>query len=289
MDIGSRFKRLKFTQKLKCATYVAFKLIFNIDLTEQLNINHIEKHLIYLPVIKEEQEIEEHLKENIEFLNFQSDDATIISWYVKAREGMPTILYCHGQGENITSCQNIIKFLISKGYGVFIPQYRGHGQCELLADELALYGDIFNAVDFLEEDLNVLSENIILWGQSLGGAIAAVIASKIKVKALILESTFTSLPDLALYLSKKSSFSVLSKLVNIFTLTQKFNTLSIVENISCPVLIAHSRLDDTVPVSMAEKLHQHCKNSKLFISKEGIHEESEWVFNEVEQFLSDLE
>lgn len=288
MDISFKFKRLKFTDKLNCLIFVIFKLIFSIDLSKQLELDIIERKLIYLPVIKENINIYESLKDKINFLSFISEGVEIDCWYVKPSSKKITVLYCHGQGENITGLQHIIEFLVSKGYGVFIPQYRGHSHCNVLPDEQFLYMDLLNAVDFLEKTLDISQENIVLWGKSLGGAVASATACDKKVKALIVDSSFTSLSDLALFLTKKNSSAILSKLIDILPITQKFDTLSIIDKITCPILIAHSKLDATVPAEMAKELYGKAKNAKLFLSETGTHEESEWSFAEVEDFLSDF-
>lgn len=221
-------------------------------------------------------------------MSYKINDVEIECWHIKPTVQKITVFYCHGQGENITGLQLVIKFLASKGYGVFVPQYRGHGSCNILPDEQSLYSDMLNGVEFLEKTLDTPQENIVLWGKSLGGAIALMVAFKKEIKALILDSTFTSLPDLALVLTKNNTSKILTTLINILPFSQKFNTLSLIDKITCPILITHSKLDETVPFGMTKKLYSATKNAKLFISETGTHEESEWLFKEVEEFLSDL-
>lgn len=289
MDIGQRFRKLTFIEKIRCFLGIFFKKYFNIDMSFMLGIENIEKKLIFGFVKRRSLEIYPNLKKNILHCSYQSSQVKINCWYIKAKDNKPTILYFHGQGEHLSEKQDVFDFLTKKGYGLFAPQYRGHGECFASSSEELLYLDANEAVNFLKNNFSISLENIIIWGKSLGGAVAIPTSIKSKPLVVIIESTFTSLPDLIKSLSSKSSSRLVIMLAKYFPVSQKFDTLSIINQIECPLLVGHSKNDYTVSYTMAEKLSEKNQKAVLYIAKSGAHEKSDWFFEEVERFLSDLE
>ena len=258
----------------------------------------IESKLIYSPIDKEIRNIWIDIDENIQDTYFFSRDGIRLNaWYVKAKQDKPTIIYCHGQGENISLWQNVIKFFADKGYGVFLLDYRGHGRSEGKPFESGLYIDLESSVKYLETYEKVSRDNLILWGRSLGGAVVADIASRNSFKAVILESAFTNIREEALHLTgtgilenKLGIWSFLSSFfVKIMPVTQKFATDKKIHKIKVPLLMGHSTHDVTVPVEMSHKLASLNNSAKLFISDTGSHHESDWFFPEVLKFIKTLE
>ena len=259
---------------------------------------NIEDKLIYYP-------IKEHFA-NIRIISakpvqdtyfFSRDGYRLNAWYVKAHKGKPTVVYCHGQGENLSEWQNVAQFLADMGYGVFMIDYRGHGKSEGHPTETGLYIDLQSSIKYLVNYENVDRNDIILWGRSLGGAVVADVASRDNFRAVILESTFTNLRDEALHLTStgilesKLGFwkSLSTRFVRCYPLTQKFSTDKKISKIKSPLLIGHSVNDVTVPVEMSYKLAKLNPHAILYVSQNGSHHESEWVFPEVKEFLESVE
>jgi len=256
-----------------------------------------ETKLIYYPIDREIRNIWIDIDEKVQDTYFFSRDGVKLNgWYVKAKSDKPTIIYCHGQGENISFWQNVIKFLADKGYGIFLLDYRGHGKSEGKPYESGLYLDLEASVKYLKIYENVSEDNIILWGRSLGGAVVTDIASRNNFKAVILESTFTNIRKEALHLTEtgilEGKFGFWSKLSSFFVkyipLTQKFSSDKKIHRIKSPLLIGHSLHDVTVPVEMSYKLKSLNSSAKLFISDKGSHHENDWFFPEVLNFLESL-
>lgn len=257
----------------------------------------IETKLIYHPINKDIKNIWIDIDETIRDTYFYSRDGVRLNgWYVKAGEDKPTIIYCHGQGENISLWQNVIEALAAEGYGIFLLEYRGHGRSKGSPFESGLYIDLESSIKYLKTYEGVAEDEIILWGRSLGGAVVADVASRHDFKAVILESTFTNIRDEALHLvgtgileNKFGFWSWLSSsFVKIMPLTQKFETDKKIHKIKSPLLIGHSIHDVTVPVEMSYKLKSLNSNAKLFISDTGSHHQSDWFFPEVIDFLNSL-
>ncbi len=254
----------------------------------------LETKLIYYPIDQYFSNIWINIAKPIQDTYFYSRDGVRLNgWYVKAHDGKPTIVYCHGQGENISEWQNVIKLLADKGYGIFLLEYRGHGKSEGKPSESGLYIDLESAVKYLKDYENVPKDNIILWGRSLGGAVVADVASRNSFKAVILESTFTNIRKEAMHLTEtgvlESKFGfwtwISTLFVKIMPMTQKFETDKKIYKIQSPLLIGGSINDTTVPVEMAYRLKALNPSAKLFISETGSHHQSDWFFPEAMDFI----
>ncbi len=258
----------------------------------------METKLIYQPIDKEMKDIWINIDKKIrDTYFFTGDGVKLNGWYVKAEDNKPTIVYCHGQGENISNCQPVIRFLADNGYGVMLVEYRGHGRSDGTPFESGLYMDLESAVKYLTTYEGVDRNNIILWGRSLGGAIVADVASRYDFKAVILESTFTDIRKEALHLTgthilepKFGFWTWLSSfVVKVMPITQKFETEKKIHKIKSPLLIGHSIHDTTVPVEMSYRLKAMNDSARLFISDTGSHHNSDWFFPTVLNFLQKVE
>ena len=258
----------------------------------------LEDKLIFYPIDKDFAQIRINADEPIQDTYFYSRDGFKLNgWYIKAQGNNPTIIYCHGQGENLSQWQNVAQFLTNNGYGVFMIDYRGHGKSEGGPYEQGLYIDLESAINYLVDSKKVNRDNLVLWGRSMGGAIVADVASRNNFKAVILESTFTNLRDEAIHLtstgileSKLGFWSSLStRFVRYIPLITKFSTDKKICKITSPLLIGGSKNDETVPVAMSYKLESLNPKAKLFISETGSHHESEWFFPEVKEFLQSVQ
>ncbi|OGH94408.1 MAG: hypothetical protein A2039_03380 [Candidatus Melainabacteria bacterium GWA2_34_9] len=258
----------------------------------------IEDKLIFYPIDKDFAQIRINVDKHVQDTYFYSRDGFKLNgWYIKAHANNPTIIYCHGQGENLSQWQNVAQFLANNGYGVFMIDYRGHGKSEGGPYEQGLYIDLESAINYLVDSEKVKRDNLVLWGRSMGGAVVADIASRNNFKAVILESTFTNLRDEAIHLtstgileSKLGFWSSLStKFVRYIPLITKFSTDKKICKITSPLLIGGSKNDETVPVAMSYKLESLNPKAKLFVSETGSHHESEWFFPEVKDFLESIQ
>lgn len=282
-------------KKLSC---IIACTIIGLQITQSaLGWGNIESKLIYYPMNKHIADVRIKVKSPIEDTYFYSlDGVKLNGWYIKAQRGKPTIIYCHGQGENISLWQSVAQTLSDNGYGVFMIDYRGHGRSEGIPSESGLYTDLESAVEYLNDFKKVKKDNIVLWGRSLGGAVVADVASRDTFKGVIMESTFTNIRDAAIHLTESKILesdlhfwsNLSSNFVKCMPMTQKFETDEKIEKISSPLLIAHSVNDETIPASMSYELAKLNPHAQLFISEEGSHHSSEWVKPRVLEFLKSL-
>jgi len=219
-----------------------------------------------------------------EIIFSSSDGIRLSGWFVPARNHKGVMLFLHGSGGNISSRLTFIDYFNRKlGLSVFIIDYRGYGKSEGRPNEIGTYLDARAAWEYLAVSRKIKPGEIIIFGRSLGGSIAAWLAKEVKARALILDSTFTSIKDIAAelypYLPVRRFF--------------KFNypTIDYLKDTSQPVLIIHSSEDDYIPFSHAVKLYNAAKEPRQFLKIMGLHNnnyiKSEEIYLEgIKSFIS---
>ncbi|UCC16592.1 MAG: alpha/beta fold hydrolase, partial [Dehalococcoidales bacterium] len=121
----------------------------------------------------------------------------ISGWFVTVENSRGVVLFCHGNAGNIGHRLESIRIFAELGLDVLIFDYRGYGESEGKPSELNTYGDAEAAWKYLVEERHIDPGKIIVFGRSLGGGVASYIASGFSPGMLILESTFSSLPEVA--------------------------------------------------------------------------------------------
>lgn len=202
-----------------------------------------------------------------ENINLETDDGVRLhSWFVPHDKARGVILFCHGNAGNISHRLDSIQVFHRLGLDVFIFDYRGYGQSQGKPNEHSTYEDVKAAWQYLTQERNLPPSRIILFGRSIGGAIASNLAREHTPGAVILESTFTSMPDLAADIYHLP-------LVRRFT-RFNYNTEEYIREVNCPVLIIHSRDDDIVPFSHGRRLFEIAAEPKRFLEITGTHNEA---------------
>jgi len=175
------------------------------------------------------------------------------------------ILFCHGNAGNISHRLESIQIFHRLGLNVFIFDYRGYGRSEGKPSEIGTYRDVEAVWQYLVEERQVSPNRIVVFGRSLGGAVAAWSANRHTPGALILESAFTSVPDIAAKLYPYLPVRLLSRF--------KYNTAEYLDEVDCPVLIVHSREDEIMPFSHGKQLFERARGPKEFLEISGTHNE----------------
>jgi fermentation-respiration switch protein FrsA (DUF1100 family) len=199
-----------------------------------------------------------------ETVSIETEDGLKISgWFVPAERARATLLFFHGNAGNISHRLDSIATFHRLGLNTLIIDYRGYGQSEGKPTERGTYLDTAAAWRYLVEERQVSPEEIIIFGRSLGGAMAAWLAHTHPPKALILESTFTSVPDIA---AQAYPFLPVRQLGRI-----NYNTLERLPEIRVPLLIVHSPDDDVIPYHHSQKLFAAANEPKEFLEIRGGH------------------
>lgn len=196
-------------------------------------------------------------------------DHTIRAWYTPAaRDDAPTALYFHGARWNLNGSVFRIERWVEMGYGVLAVDYRGFGEStEIVPSEESVYEDARAAFAELMR-LQPDPAKRLLYGHSLGGAIALDLAARNGpgegVSAVVVESTFTSMPAVI----KGMAWGWIPGIE--FAITQRFDSLSKVPQVDEPLLIIHGTSDRLVPPSMADELHDAAgSRAKRVVKLEG--------------------
>lgn len=199
-----------------------------------------------------------------EAVSFEAADGVKLSgWFVPAERSRGVVLFCHGNAGNITHRLASILIFHRLGLSTFIFDYRGYGASEGKPSEKGTYLDAEAAWRYLTEKRNLPPTGIVLFGRSLGGAIAARLAQDHRPKALIVESTFISVPDIAANLYPFLPVRLLSRF--------DYNAREYIKRVDCPVLVIHSTGDDIIPFAHGRRLFEAAKEPKEFLEITGTH------------------
>ncbi|MBD3232435.1 MAG: alpha/beta fold hydrolase [candidate division Zixibacteria bacterium] len=194
-----------------------------------------------------------------------SDHLGLSGWFVPNEESEYVILFCHGNAGNISHRLDTIRMYYQLGLSIFIFDYRGYGKSEGSPSEKGTYVDARAAWEYLSNEKGYPPGKIIIGGRSLGGAIAAWLASKQSPAALILESTFTSIPDAGAVHYPIFPIKLLARI--------KYNTLEYIKDVNRPLLVIHSKTDDLIPFRHGKKLYSAYHGEKQFLEIHGDHNE----------------
>ena len=187
-------------------------------------------------------------------------------WFVTAPHARGVVLFFHGNAGNISHRLDYLRMFSELGFSVFIFDYRGFGKSSGEPSEIGTYQDAEAAWNYLVETRRVAPSSIVLFGESLGGAVAAWLAARVKPRALIITSTFTSLPDLGAKLYPLFPVRLLAR--------YEYNTRKYLQAATCPVLIVHSREDEIVPFEHGEQLYAAAHEPKQLLEIHGGHNTS---------------
>lgn len=199
-----------------------------------------------------------------EDVNFETDDGVSLhGWYVSAPAPRGTVLFFHGNAGNVSHRLDSIAIFHALGLDVFIIDYRGYGQSQGEASEDGTYRDAEAAWRYLTADRRIDPGRIVIFGRSLGGAVAARLATAVEPAAVIIESSFTSAADVA---SRLYPFLPVR-----FLLRLEYPVADNLERSSSPVLIVHSRGDEIIPFGMGRALYDAAPQPKAFLELEGDH------------------
>lgn len=192
-----------------------------------------------------------------------ADGETLHGWFVPAPAAKGTMLFFHGNAGNISHRMEYLLMFHRLGYNTFIFDYRGYGQSSGSPSESGTYLDAQSAWRYLTEAKGIPPARIVLFGESLGGAVAAWLAMNEKPGALVLASVFTSVPDMAAKIYPFLPVRLLSRF--------DYNTIEYLQSVTCPVFVAHSPQDDIVPFAHGRALYQAAPEPKQFLELQGGH------------------
>ncbi|MDI6745784.1 MAG: alpha/beta hydrolase [Rhodocyclaceae bacterium] len=195
-----------------------------------------------------------------------SDGVNLHGWLVHAVDPpRGTVLFFHGNAGNISHRLDSLRMFHRLGYSTLIIDYRGYGNSTGEPTEQGTYRDAEAAWQYLTQIRNIPGASIVLFGESLGGAVAAWLASRHTPAALVISSGFTSVPDLAADIYPYMPVRWLARF--------QYDTRANLKTTSAPVFIAHSPGDDIIPFRHGRALFEAAQHPKWFLELQGGHNE----------------
>ncbi|SES74618.1 hypothetical protein SAMN05216326_10321 [Nitrosomonas marina] len=242
-----------------------------------LLIFFMQSHLVYFPHIGREMiATPGQIGLSYETVEIITDDGeTLHGWFVPAPDATGTVLFLHGNAGNISHRLDYLTMFRAFGLNTLIFDYRGYGKSSGTPSESGTYADADAAWQYLTGIKGVRPDRVVLYGESLGGAIAARLAADNNPAILVLASTFTSVPDLAETIYPFLPVRLIARF--------EYNTLAYLKSVSCPVFVAHSPDDDIVPFSHGQRLYQAAAEPKHFLALSDGHNDGfiamrqEWI------------
>ena len=215
-----------------------------------------------------------------------SDGQRLYGWYCRAEQPVASALFCHGNTANLTLSADMIPHLLRAGLNVLFFDYRGFGRSSGKATYAGVIADGVTAAR-LHDRIRPQDLPSVLYGFSLGGAIAAQVIRRHPFDGLILQSTFTTLSALTRLLFPRLPLHLLAK--------HLFNSIGVIRRIDVPLLILHGTNDEVVPCTMAHELFGACSTPKKklhcvdgALHKDLFHVDPETLVSVIAAFISEL-
>ena len=226
-----------------------------------------------------------------ETVRFDAEDGVALhGWWIPAHHGEEaargTVLFFHGNAGNISGRLQSVQQFHHLQLNVFIFDYRGYGKSSGSPSEDGLYRDARAAWRYLVDDQGIAPSDVILFGRSMGGGPATWLAQRTAPRAVILESAFTSVPDIAAHHYPFLPARALARI--------QFDNLSRVDALGAPLLVIHSRDDRVVPFQHGRRLYDAAADPKQFLELQGGHNDgflvsSDRYLRTIDEFLEEAE
>jgi len=186
-----------------------------------------------------------------------SDGVRLTLWSHPARAGRPTVVFFHGNGGNLGNRSALFEPLAAQGFGILAFSYRGYGTSAGSPSEAGFYEDARAVMCYAQATLGLRQGQIVLLGESLGSGVATKMATEFKVAAVILESPYTSVADVA---GRRFPWVPADLL-----LSDRFDSIDRIAAIAAPLLIFHGGEDDLIPVGLGQKLFEAAREPKRLV------------------------
>ena len=228
-----------------------FILIFAIYFVTVVSIYFLQRKLLYHPTVDNYLN-EKDLNHKIQRIYIKSDN-DLIGWYHKKNKNFKTLLFFHGNAGRLENRIYKLNEISNLDLNYLIVAYRGFSGNDGKPSEFGLYKDANESKKWLNQN-GVRNEDIILYGESLGTAIAIDMGQNFNLSGIILEAPFISMTKLA-----KKYYPFLP--INLL-LKDKYENLKKIKNINFPVLVMHGKKDKIVPFSMGKTIFENANKPK---------------------------
>lgn len=244
----------------------------------------LQSHLIYFP---SRDYFADPAKVNLPYEDLTlttADGERVHAWHIPRESAVATVIVFHGNAGNMADRLIHAKSFHQMGYSVLLVEYRGYGRSTGRPSERGTYLDAEAAWAYLAETRGEPPGRIILYGESLGGAVAIELAARHTPAALVVECTFTSLADVA---------AIHYPLIPArWLLVHRYESERKVGRITCPKLFLHGQDDTLVPMRLARRLFEAAAEPKQFLETPGGHNDGGFLYSpeygrKVQEYLSE--
>ena len=200
---------------------------------------------------------------NFENVVLNVDGQKTHGWFVPHDNARGVVLFSHGNSGNLSGRLESVGLLRSMGFSVLVYDYGGYGNSTGSASEKRCYADARAMWAWLTEIKNVPADKILLFGRSLGGAVTCDLAAEVTPRAVVMESTFLSVPDVAATVYPWLPVRLLA--------SDRFASVNKIAKIHVPLLMVHSKDDNMIPYAQGMKLFELANEPKTFVEIHGDH------------------
>jgi uncharacterized protein len=192
-----------------------------------------------------------------------ADNVTIAGWWVPSENARATLIFCHGNAGNISHRLDQLGLFHGIGLNVLLFDYRGYGGSEGSPSEEGTRLDADATWTYCTQIRGVAPGKIVIYGHSLGGAVAVRLAAEREAGCLIVDSSFTSVADVA----ARHVPGILARGLY----GRMYDSRETIACVRCPVLVMHSPSDEVIPYEMGEELYARAREPKRFFRMRGSH------------------
>jgi uncharacterized protein len=219
-----------------------------------------ERRLIYFPYRAVELRPADLSLRHEEAILTTSDGVKIHAWWLPADGADLAVIVCNGNAGNMSYRLDRVAAMHRRlGVSALLFDYRGYGQSEGQPDEPGTYQDARAAYRFLTETRGVRPDHIVIFGESLGAAVAVQLALERPARGLVLESPFTSVPEMA-----RAAYPFLPPIGRL--IRTRYETIAKIGALRMPLLVLHGEHDTIVPVSQGHRVFEAAPQPKrLFV------------------------
>jgi len=266
-----------------------FSIILIVMLVSYLYLNWMKYIALFVPITEFKQTSlisKKNSKHYTDFYVKTEDDSILHGWFYQCPKNQTgeTVFLCHGNTANISYRDFLIEICSNFRLNAVLFDYRGYGKSTGFPSQDKIYQDGQAVYDWLINEIKIDPSNLIIWGESLGGAVATYLADRNPCKSLVLLATFSSLPDIPW-----ASMNMFEKMVMtyIFLCIDPMESKRRIRNVRCPVIILHSPNDGFIPYDNAMTLLANVTHEdKHLITIDGTHSSPKVSSNQIHELIN---
>ena len=248
-------------------------------------VRALEQRMVFIPTRAVVERPEDYGLEARDVFMETPDGVQIHALFFPRPDARATVLYFHGNAGNISSRIQVAAHLGELGLQTMLVEYRGYGRSKGRPSERGLYTDATTAWRHLTQVEAIPADQILIWGRSLGGAVATELATHVHPRALVVESTFTRITEVAA--------DIFPRLPVGRVMSVEFPSIERIGSLDVPVLVAHSQHDRLVHYHHGRRLFDAIQGPRQFVELHGDHNDGRVTLPryapEVREFLDHVD